>query len=86
MFEDNHQVICGRILEMDSIENDTRRVKVFYKTWRNSTEICNKEKSFIITGNVEIITSIMHTNHAFKDIDYIQYYFLNLKSMRYLIV
>ena len=53
---------------MDSIENDTRRVKLFYKTWRDSTEICNKEKSFIITGNVEIITSIMHTNHAFKDI------------------
>ena len=68
IFEDNHQVICGKILKIDSIENNTRRVELFYKTWINSTEICNKEKSFIITGNVEIITSIMHINHAFKDI------------------
>ena len=54
----------GKILEMDPITNGTRQVHLLYKTWINSTKILHKEKSFIITGNIENITSITHKYHA----------------------
>ena len=54
----------GKILEMDPITNGTRQVHLLYKTWINSTKISHKEKSFIITGNIENITSITHKHHA----------------------
>ena len=57
-------MICGKILEIDSITNGTRQVDLLYKTWINSTEISHKEKIFIITGIVENITSIIHKHHA----------------------
>ena len=49
---------------MDPITNGTRQVHLLYKTWINSTKISHKEKSFIITGNIENITSIAHKHHA----------------------
>ena len=64
IFKDKHQMICGKILEMDSIMNGTREVHLLYKRWINTTMISHKEKSFIITCNVENITSIIHKHHA----------------------
>ena len=64
LFKENNQTRCGKILEMDSIVNGTRQVHLLYKTWINTTMISHKEKTFIITGNVENITSIIHKHHA----------------------
>ena len=64
IFKDNNQIICGKVLEMDPIINDTRQVHLLYKTWINTTKISHKEKTFTITGNVENITSIIHKHHA----------------------
>jgi len=49
---------------MDCITNGTREVYLLYKTWINTSKISHKEKTFIITGNVENITSITHKHHA----------------------
>ena len=64
IFKDKHQMICGKILEMDSIMNGAREVHLLYKRWINTTMISHKEKSFTITVNVENITSIIHKQHA----------------------
>ncbi len=64
VFEDDNKGICGKILEIND-KNKTREVCLLYKTWMNATEFSNKEKSFIITGRVDKITSIVHLNHAF---------------------
>ena len=64
IFKEKNQTICGKILEMDSITNGTRQVHLLCKTWINSTKIADKEKSFIITGNIENITSFAHKHHA----------------------
>ena len=64
IFKEKNQMICGKILEMDCIRNGTWKVHLLYKSWINTTNISHKEKTFIITGNVEKITSIIHKNHA----------------------
>ena len=64
IFKEKNQTICGTSLEMNHIINGTRPVHLLYKTWINSTKISHKEKSFIITGNIENITSIAHKHHA----------------------
>ena len=63
-FKDTHQMICGKILEIHCIRDDTSEVHLLYKTWINTTMISHKEKTFTITGNVENITSIIHKHHA----------------------
>ena len=64
IFKQNNQTICGKILEMNCIMNGTRKVHLLHKTWINTSQISPKEKSFIITGNVENIASITHKHHA----------------------
>ena len=64
IFKENNQMICGKILEMDSLINGTRQVHLLYKTWINTTMISHKEKIFTITGNVENVTSILHKHHS----------------------
>ena len=64
IFKEKNQMICGKILEMDCIKNGTRKVHLLYKSWINTTNISHKEKSCIITGNVENITSIIHKYYA----------------------
>ena len=45
--------------------NERRFFKVYISVFKRITlKISHKEKSFIITGNVENITSIIHKHHA----------------------
>ena len=64
IFKEKNQMICGKILEMDCITNGTREVHLLYKTWINTSKISHQEKSFIIIGNVENITSTTYKHHA----------------------
>ena len=46
------------------MNEDILECMIGYILWINSTKISHKEKSFIITGNIENITSIAHKHHA----------------------